>query len=51
MADKLRVTVLGTGTIGYGMAVSPAHLDGTYQRLSGDFAELGKGEILEWNAA
>jgi formylmethanofuran dehydrogenase subunit C len=35
----------------YGMAVSPAHLDGTYQRLSGDFAELGKGEILEWNAA
>jgi hypothetical protein len=24
------------------------HLTGSYRRYSGDFAELGKGEILEW---
>lgn len=35
----------------YGMPVTTAHLDGTYQRSSGDFAELGRGEILAWNAA
>lgn len=35
----------------YGMPVTAAHLDGDYQRSSGDFAELGKGEILSWSAA
>jgi hypothetical protein len=34
----------------YGLPLAPAHLDGQYRRLRGDLAELGKGEILAWNA-
>ncbi len=35
---------------GYGLPVRPRHLNGLYRRYSGDMAELGKGEILEWTA-
>jgi hypothetical protein len=28
--------------------VDDAHLHGLYRRYSGDLAEIGKGEILEW---
>ena len=30
--------------------LSGRHLTGLYRRYSGDLAELGKGEILEWTA-
>jgi formylmethanofuran dehydrogenase subunit C len=32
----------------YGLSVQRKHLTGFYRRYSGDMAELGKGEILEW---
>jgi formylmethanofuran dehydrogenase subunit C len=32
----------------YRLPVRRAHLTGLYRRYSGDMAELGKGEILEW---
>jgi formylmethanofuran dehydrogenase subunit C len=32
----------------YKLSIHRRHLLGTYRRYSGDFAELGKGEILEW---
>ena len=32
----------------YGLSVKRKHLTGSYRRYSGDMAELGKGEILEW---
>ena len=32
----------------YGCPVTPDHLSGLYRRYSGDLAELGAGEILEW---
>ena len=32
----------------YRLPVKRAHLTGLYRRYSGDMAELGKGEILEW---
>lgn len=32
----------------YRLAVKRAHLTGLFRRYSGDLAELGKGEILEW---
>ena len=32
----------------YSLAFSDSHVNGTYERYSGDFAELGKGEILRW---
>ncbi|HKU60832.1 MAG TPA: hypothetical protein VJQ44_06410, partial [Gemmatimonadales bacterium] len=32
----------------YGCPVIPDHLSGLYRRYSGDLAELGAGEILEW---
>jgi formylmethanofuran dehydrogenase subunit C len=32
----------------YGLSVQRKHLTGSYRRYSGDMAELGKGEILEW---
>jgi formylmethanofuran dehydrogenase subunit C len=32
----------------YALAVDDAHLHGLYRRYSGDLAEIGKGEILEW---
>jgi formylmethanofuran dehydrogenase subunit C len=35
---------------GHGLPVRPRHLNGFYRRYSGDMAELGKGEILEWTA-
>jgi formylmethanofuran dehydrogenase subunit C len=34
----------------YGLAVQDRHLAGAYRRFSGDLADLGKGEILEWTA-
>lgn len=34
----------------YGLPVQRKHLTGLYRRYSGDMAELGKGEILEWVA-
>lgn len=34
----------------YGLPVHRRHLTGLYRRYSGDMAELGKGEILEWTA-
>jgi formylmethanofuran dehydrogenase subunit C len=34
----------------YRLAVEDRHLAGFYRRYSGDMAELGKGEILEWVA-
>lgn len=34
----------------FGMPVNDAHITGEYRRYSGDFAELGKGEILIWTA-
>jgi formylmethanofuran dehydrogenase subunit C len=32
----------------YRLPIKRAHLTGLYRRYSGDMAELGKGEILEW---
>jgi formylmethanofuran dehydrogenase subunit C len=32
----------------YGLSIHRRHLTGLYRRYSGDLAELGKGEILEW---
>jgi formylmethanofuran dehydrogenase subunit C len=34
----------------YGVRVRKQYLNGLYRRHSGDMAELGKGEILEWTA-
>jgi formylmethanofuran dehydrogenase subunit C len=34
----------------YQLRIHRRHLIGLYRRYSGDFAELGKGEILEWTA-
>jgi formylmethanofuran dehydrogenase subunit C len=34
----------------YGLPVHRRHLTGLYRRYSGDLAELGKGEILQWTA-
>jgi len=34
----------------YDLPVRTRHLTGFYRRYSGDMAELGKGEILEWSA-
>jgi formylmethanofuran dehydrogenase subunit C len=33
---------------GHGLPIKPRHLAGTYRRYSGDLADLGRGEILEW---
>jgi formylmethanofuran dehydrogenase subunit C len=35
----------------FGIVVDDAHLHGLYKRYSGDLAEIGKGEILEWQMA
>jgi formylmethanofuran dehydrogenase subunit C len=35
----------------YDLPVKRRHLIGSYRRYSGDIAELGKGEILQWTAA
>ena len=34
----------------YELSIHRRHLTGFYRRYSGDQAELGKGEILEWTA-
>ncbi len=34
----------------FALSVDDAHLHGLYKRYSGDLAEIGKGEILEWQA-
>ncbi len=34
----------------FGIAVSDAQVHGLFKRYSGDLAEIGKGEILEWQA-
>jgi formylmethanofuran dehydrogenase subunit C len=34
----------------FGVSVDEEHLHGLYRRYSGDLAEIGKGEILEWQA-
>ena len=43
----LRVMLLRLQTL-YGIRVRKRQLAGLYRRYSGDLAELGKGEILEW---
>jgi formylmethanofuran dehydrogenase subunit C len=45
----LRVMLLRLQTI-YRLRVRKRQLTGLYRRYSGDLAELGKGEILEWMA-
>lgn len=35
----------------YGLALTDAQIDGRFDRYSGDFAEIGKGEILHWVGA
>jgi formylmethanofuran dehydrogenase subunit C len=35
----------------FGLRVDERHLSGSYRRYSGDLADLGKGEILEWTAS
>jgi len=32
----------------YGFSVDPRFLDGVYRRYNGDFADLGRGELLIW---
>jgi formylmethanofuran dehydrogenase subunit C len=32
----------------YGLPLQRRHINGRYRRFSGDMAELGKGEILQW---
>jgi formylmethanofuran dehydrogenase subunit C len=44
---RLMLTRLSTR---YGLSVQRKHLTGYYRRYSGDMAELGKGEILQWTA-
>ena len=34
----------------FGISVDDAHLHGLFRRYSGDLSEIGKGEILEWQA-
>jgi formylmethanofuran dehydrogenase subunit C len=33
-----------------GLPITPAHLDGSWRRWSGDLAESGLGEILQWQS-
>ena len=33
---------------GVGVPVADRYIGGRYERYSGDLAELGKGEILQW---
>jgi len=32
----------------YGLSVDPRFVDGAYRRYNGDFADLGRGELLTW---
>ncbi|MBA2457403.1 MAG: hypothetical protein H0V43_00425 [Gemmatimonadales bacterium] len=34
----------------YGLPIKPRHLSAFFRRYSGDLADLGRGEILEWTA-
>jgi hypothetical protein len=34
----------------FSLPVDDAHVHGLFKRYSGDLAEIGKGEILEWQA-
>jgi hypothetical protein len=45
----LRVMLLRLQTR-YGLRIRKRQVSGLYHRYSGDMAELGKGEILEWTA-
>jgi formylmethanofuran dehydrogenase subunit C len=45
----LRLTLSRLRTT-YELPVKPRHLSGFYHRYSGDLADLGRGEILEWTA-
>jgi formylmethanofuran dehydrogenase subunit C len=45
----LRLVLTRLRTI-FGLPVEERHLTGYYRRYSGDLADLGKGEILEWTA-
>jgi formylmethanofuran dehydrogenase subunit C len=45
----LRVMLTRLGTR-FGLPIEARHLTGAYRRYSGDFADLGKGEILAWTA-
>ena len=47
--DHLRLTLLRLREW-YGLAVRERQLDGLYRRYSGDFADIGRGEILAWTA-
>jgi formylmethanofuran dehydrogenase subunit C len=47
--DHLRFTLLRLRER-YGLAVNEGQLTGLYRRYSGDLADLGRGEILEWTA-
>ena len=42
--------LLGRLRARHGLPVQDRHLSGSYRRYSGDLADLGKGEILEWTA-
>jgi formylmethanofuran dehydrogenase subunit C len=35
----------------HGLPVTAAHIDGRFRRYSGDFSEIGRGEILAWSSA
>jgi formylmethanofuran dehydrogenase subunit C len=47
--DYLRIALARLGTL-YGLPLKRRHLSGFFRRHSGDLADLGKGEILEWTA-
>lgn len=34
----------------HGLSIDDAHVHGLYARYSGDLADIGKGEVLEWQA-
>ena len=40
--------ILGRLRTRFALPVEERHLSGFYRRYSGDLADLGKGEILEW---
>jgi formylmethanofuran dehydrogenase subunit C len=48
--DVLRLTLLRLHNR-YGLAVDERYVSGFYRRYSGDLADLGRGEILQWTAA
>jgi formylmethanofuran dehydrogenase subunit C len=42
--------LLGRLRARYDLPIQRRHITGLFRRFSGDFAELGKGEILQWTA-